>query len=199
MLLAHAGRPGGRAAPRSPAEGALPDLDRDFSAAHLRLHAVRRAGASRTGVHPLADDAGIPIRLSLDSLSRFFLGLVAVMWLLAGFYSFEYMEHEEEEHRFHAFFLLTQGVLSGLTMAENLVTFYLFYEAMTLITLPLVLHTRTRESIAAAVKYLVYSVFGASAALLGIFYLSHACATLSFVPGGSLRDAAAPALPGIPS
>lgn len=139
----------------------------------------------------------IAIRLSLDSLSRFFLGLVAVMWPLAGFYALEYMEHEEEEHRFHAFFLLTQGVLSGLTMAENLVTFYLFYEAMTLITLPLVLHTRTRESIAAGIKYLVYSVFGASAALLGIFYLNGACATLSFVPGGSLRDAATPALSGI--
>ena len=32
--------------------------------------------------------ASIPILLSLDSLSRFFLTLVAVMWLLAGFYSF---------------------------------------------------------------------------------------------------------------
>ena len=128
----------------------------------------------------------IPVRLSLDSLSRFFLALTAVMWPMAGFYSFEYMDHEREEHRFHAFYLATQGILSGLTMADGLVTFYLFYEAMTLITLPLVLHTRTREAIAAAVKYLVYSVFGASAALLGIFYLNHACATLSFVPGGSL-------------
>ena len=134
--------------------------------------------------------ASIPILLSLDSLSRFFLTLVAVMWLLAGFYSFEYMDHEEEEHRFQAFYLVTQGVLSGLAMAGSLVTFYLFYEAMTLMTLPLVLHTRTKESVAAAVKYLVYSVFGASAALLGIFYLSHACTTLSFVPGGALTPEA---------
>ncbi len=128
----------------------------------------------------------IPVRLSLDSLSRFFLALVAVMWPMAGFYSFEYLDHEKEEHRFHAFYLATQGVLAGLTMADGLVTLYLFYEAMTLITLPLVLHSRTKEAIAAAIKYLVYSVFGASAALLGIFYLNQACSTLSFVPGGSL-------------
>ena len=129
---------------------------------------------------------GMPILLRLDDVSRFFLGLVAIMWVLSGCYSFEYMNHEREEHRFQAFYLITMGILSGLTMAGNLVTFYLFYEAMTLMTLPLVLHTRTKESIAAAVKYLIYSVFGASAALLGIFYLNHACASLAFVPGGTL-------------
>lgn len=129
----------------------------------------------------------LPIFLKLDGLSRFFLGLVAVTWVLTAFYAFAYMGHEQEEPRFYAFFLITQGVLSCLTMAGSLVTFYLFYEAMTLVTVPLVLHTRTREAIAAAIKYLVYSVFGASVALLGIFYLSHACETLSFLPGGSLR------------
>ncbi len=133
----------------------------------------------------------IPLQLRLDDLSRFFLSLVAVMWTLAGFYSFEYMDHEQEEHRFQAFHLVTLGVLSGLTMSANLVTLYMFYEAMTLVTVPLVLHTRTKESIAAAIKYLVYSIFGASAALLGIFYLNQVCDTLTFVPGGSLNAAAA--------
>ncbi len=129
----------------------------------------------------------IPLELRLDDLSRFFLILVGVMWTLSGFYSFEYMDHEQEEHRFQAFSLVTLGVLSGLTMAANLVTLYMFYEAMTLVTVPLVLHSRTKESIAAAIKYLVYSIFGASAALLGIFYLNQVCDSLSFVPGGTLN------------
>ena len=154
-----------------------------LSSACMLLAAWRMPGQSLT-LWQFTDT--IAIRLRLDSLSRFFLALVAVMWSLTGFYSFEYMDHEKEESRFQAFFLCTQGVLSGLTMAENLVTFYLFYEAMTLITLPLVLHSRTKEAIAAAVKYLVYSVFGASAALLGMFYLNHVCTSLSFVPGGTL-------------
>ncbi len=133
----------------------------------------------------------IPLQLRLDDLSRFFLSLVAVMWTLAGFYSFGYMDHEKEEHRFQAFYLVSLGVLSGLTMSANLVTLYMFYEAMTLVTVPLVLHSRTKESIAAAVKYLLYSIFGASAALLGIFYLNQVCDTLTFVPGGSLNAALA--------
>ena len=128
----------------------------------------------------------LTILLRTDALSRFFLSLVSFMWLMAGFFSFKYMDHEQEEHRFQAFYLITLGILGGLTMAGNLVTLYLFYEAMTLMTLPLVLHSRTKESIAAAIKYLIYSVFGASAALLGIFYLNHVCSTLDFIPGGSL-------------
>ena len=131
--------------------------------------------------------ASIPVLLRLDALSRVFLALVAVMWVLAGFYSFEYMDHEKEEHRFQAFYLVTQGMLSGLTMAGNLVTLYMFYEAMTLVTLPLVLHSRTKEAIAAGIKYLIYSVFGASAALLGIFFLNRVCDSLAFVPGGTLN------------
>ena len=155
-----------------------------LSSAAMAYAAWRLAGQSLILWHLTAS---IPIQLSLDALSRFFLALVALMWPLAGYFAFEYMRHEEDEHRFYAFYLATQGVLSGLTMAGNLVTFYLFYEAMTLITLPLVLHTRTKEAIAAAIKYLIYSVFGASAALLGIFYLNHVCETLAFLPGGSLR------------
>ena len=140
----------------------------------------------------------IPVQLRLDGLSRFYLAMTAVMWALAGFYSFEYMNHEKEEHRFQAFFLITQGVLSGLTMAGNLVTLYMFYEAMTLMTLPLVLHSRTKEAIAAGIKYLVYSVFGASAALLGIFFLNRVCVSLSFVPGGNLKPEALSVIVSIP-
>jgi len=134
----------------------------------------------------------ISIALSVDGLSRFFLALVAVMWTLTGFYAFGYMEHEES--RFYGFYLISMGVLSGLCMAKNLVTFYLFYEAMTLMTVPLVMHDRTKEAIAAGIKYLVYSVFGASAALFGIFYLNGVCDTLNFVPGGSLSGEAGGAL-----
>ncbi len=126
------------------------------------------------------------ITLRVDSLSRFFLILVGTVWTLVGFYAFEYMAHEENEPRFYCFWLITQGVLSALVTAENLVTFYLFYEAMTLMTLPLVLHNGTKEAIAAGIKYLVYSVFGAAAALLGIFFLNRYGTTLSFTPGGFL-------------
>lgn len=131
----------------------------------------------------------LPICFHMDGIARLFLGLVSLVWLLVGVYSYEYMTHEENEEKFDLFFMISLGVLMGLGMSANLVTLYMFYELMTLLTLPLVIHTRTREAVAAGIKYLVYSVFGASMALLGIFFMNRYGTTLSFTAGGVL-DAA---------
>lgn len=126
-----------------------------------------------------------------DKISRLFAGLTMFIWLLAGIYSFSYMTHEKCEHQFFGWYLIVLGVLIGLDFSANLITFYLFYEAMTLTSLPLVLHERTKEAVMAGLKYLFYSIAGAFFALFGIFFLTSVCPDLSFAPGGiiSLADA----------
>ena len=121
-----------------------------------------------------------------DALARFFLGFINVVWPLVGIFSLEYMKHEEREEQFAACYLVVYGVLNGLSMSANLVTFYLFYELMTLFTVPLVLHTHERKAIHAAKKYLFYSIAGASMALFGIFFLSTYTSSLTFRAGGTL-------------
>lgn len=74
----------------------------------------------------------------------------------------------------------------GLCMSGSLVTFYMFYEAMTLLTMPLVMHSGSKEAVAAGIKYLIYSVVGASLVLLGIFAIAPYAQSLSFAPGGAL-------------
>ena len=49
---------------------------------------------------------------------------------------------------------------------------YVFFEMMTLTSLPLVLHERSRAAVMAGLKYLFYSVAGAFLALFGIFFLA---------------------------
>ena len=71
-------------------------------------------------------------------------------------------------------------------MSGSLVTFYMFYEAMTLLTMPLVMHSGSKEAVAAGIKYLIYSVVGASLVLLGIFAIAPYAQSLSFAPGGAL-------------
>jgi multicomponent Na+:H+ antiporter subunit D len=78
-------------------------------------------------------------------------------------------------------------VLAALDFSGNLVTFYFFYELMTLCSMPLVLHNGSREAIMAALKYLFYSMCGAYMGLFGIYFLYHYCDTLTFTPGGSLN------------
>ncbi len=128
----------------------------------------------------------LPIFLHTDAAGRFFAVVMAFVWTVAGAYSFEYMAHEENQRRFYCFYLCTMGVLMGLCFAGSIVTYYMFYELMTLLTVPLVMHTMQKDAVAAGVKYLIYSVMGASMVLLGVFVLSPYVSTFSFTPHGVL-------------
>lgn len=130
---------------------------------------------------------GIPVYFHTDGITRLFVTLSSLVWILAGIYSFVYMKHEGKEKRFYGFYLMAYGVLLGLSFSGNLVTMYLFYELLTLASMPMVLHNGSREAIMAALKYLFYSLCGAYLGLFGIYFLYQCCDTLVFVPGGSLN------------
>ena len=108
-----------------------------------------------------------------------------------GIYAIVYMKHEGKEKRFFGYFLCVLGVLEALCFAGNLVTYYMFFELMTLSSFILVLHSESRESIMASLKYMFFSMFGAYGVLFGIFVLNRYCSTLSFAAGGTLDRAAA--------
>ena len=132
------------------------------------------------------------ISLSLDRLGKLFALVFSFAWMLVGIFSFRYMTHEKREDLFFSFFLICEGMLLGACFAANLISLYLFYEMVSLLSMPLVLHSLTREAVAAALKYLFYSVGGAFLALFGLFVLSRYCTTLTFTPGGTLDLAALP-------
>ena len=132
----------------------------------------------------------ITIGFAVDKVSRLFAALTAVVWLLVGIFSFSYMTHERDEYRFYGFYLIVLGVLVGLDFSANLVTMYVFYELMTLTSLPLVLHELTKEAVMAGLKYLFYSIAGAFLALFGIFFLAGIAGNLTFTPGGALAGGA---------
>lgn len=126
------------------------------------------------------------IYFKVDNLGRIFAGIVTIVWILSGFYSFEYMKHEKEEKRYFGFYMMVYGVLLALDFAGNMITFYMFYEMMTLLSFPLVLHSKTREAMMGGVKYLFYSLCGAYMVLLGVYFLNRYGTTLDFTAGGVL-------------
>ena len=128
----------------------------------------------------------LSIYFHVDGLGKLFAAVVIVIWVIAGFYAFEYMKHEKEEKRFFGFYVMVFGILNALVFAGNMVTYYLFFELMTLLSVPLILHNRSREAIMGGLKYLFYSLFGAYMVLFGLFFLNKYALTLSFIPGGSL-------------
>ena len=103
------------------------------------------------------------ISFRVDGMSMVFAGLVSGLWPFATLYAFEYMTKEEHENTFFLFYTMTYGITLGIALAANLLTMYFFYELLTLVTVPLVMHTLTREAILASRKLsLLFS--GAAAA-----------------------------------
>ncbi|MBQ0042570.1 MAG: proton-conducting membrane transporter [Lachnospiraceae bacterium] len=121
-----------------------------------------------------------------DSLGRLFSLIMGIVWVCAGFYSFEYMKHEKKNKRYFGVFLLVLGVLIALCYAENLVTYYTFYEFMTIGSFALVLHNQSREAIMAGLKYLFYSFAGAYMVLFGLYFVHQYSVdpAMTFMQGG---------------
>ena len=135
-------------------------------------------------VHFVGD---LSISFKIDGMTMVFAGLIAVLWPLATLYAFEYMEHEGHEKFFFLFYTMTYGVTLGIAFASDMVTMYFFYELLTLVTVPLVMHALNRESILAVRKYLYYSIGGAAFALMGMIFLIVYGDTCEFALGGVMR------------
>jgi len=129
----------------------------------------------------------LPIMFKIDTLGIVFAILMVVVWLITGVFSFEYMKHEENEKRYQGFYLIVLGVLIALDFAGNLITFYMFYEMMTLTAFPLVIHTGKKEATMAGLKYLYYSLAGAYFALFGFYFVYRYAESLTFTYGGTIH------------
>jgi len=128
-------------------------------------------------------DTVLQLKFIVDDLSILFSILAAVVFLCAGIFSLEYMKHEGHHKRYWIFYILSFCVLEAICFAGNMITFYLFFEMLTLLTFPLVLHNGSREATMAGLKYLFYSLCGAYMALFGIFFMH---AQMDFVKGGTM-------------
>ncbi len=138
-------------------------------------------------IFTLANFTGnLSISFEVDGMGMVFGGLVSALWPFATLYAFEYMEKEEHEKVFFLFYTITYGVTLGISFAANLLTMYFFYELLTLVTVPLVMHTLTREAILASRKYLYYSLGGAAFAFIGLIFIIIYGTTTDFMLGGVL-------------
>ncbi|MBR4026771.1 MAG: proton-conducting membrane transporter, partial [Lachnospiraceae bacterium] len=78
------------------------------------------------------------------------------------------------------------GVTLGLAFASDMLSMYFFYELLTLVTVPLVMHSLKRDAVHASRKYLYYSLGGAAFAMMGLVFLIVYGETCEFELGGVL-------------
>jgi multicomponent Na+:H+ antiporter subunit D len=101
---------------------------------------------------------GLSITLRADALSMIFAASASLLWILAVFYSAGYMRglHEHAQTRFNACFALALFGAIGCAFSDNLLTLYLFYEVVSVVTYPLVAHHQDDEGYEGGLKYLTY-------------------------------------------
>lgn len=126
----------------------------------------------------------LSISLHLDDLGKVFSAVIALLWPLTLLYALSYMKDAVNQTSFFTFFQMSYGVTLGIAMSANLLTLYIFYELMTLSTLPLVLHSGSAKSVKAGLKYLYYSLGGSAFAFIGLVYLVYFGGGTDFLPGG---------------
>ncbi len=132
---------------------------------------------------------GLPIHFSVEPLGMLFALIASGLWIVNSIYSIGYMRGNDEQNqtRFYICFALAIAGALAIAFAGNLLTLFLFYEVLTLITYPLVTHAGTEKAKAGGRVYLAI-LMGTSVLFLlpAVIYTWYVSGTTDFRPGGIL-------------
>ena len=143
---------------------------------------------------------GLPIYSEVQPLGMLFALVASGLWIANSIYSIGYMRgnNEANQTRFYVCFALALASTMGIAFAGNMVTLFIFYEALTLTTYPLVTHKGTPEAVRAGRTYLGI-LLGTSIGLqlLAILWTWQIAGTLDFTAGGILSGKASGPIVGV--
>jgi multicomponent Na+:H+ antiporter subunit D len=143
---------------------------------------------------------GLGLAFEVEPLGMLF-GLVAsFLWLVTSIYSIGYMRANKEKNqtRFYACFALALACTMGVAFAGNMFTLFIFYEALTISTYPLVTHSGSEEARRSGRIYLGLLLFTSIGfQLFAILWTWVLTGTLDFREGGILANEASDAVLGI--
>ena len=138
---------------------------------------------------------GLSISFHLEPLGLLFMLIASALWLLTNIYAIGYMRGNKEKNqsRFFFYFSLAIASVMAIAMSANLLTLFLFYEALTLLTYPLVTHTGSENAKKQGRIYLgVLLTTSIGLLLVGIISIWTYTNTLDFMPGGIVAGKLSP-------
>ena len=99
---------------------------------------------------------GLELAFNVEPLGLMFALLASGLWIVTHLYGLGYMRGNNEDNhaRFFACFSFAIFSVMGIAFAANMFTLFLFYEALTLSTYPLVAHKGNMAAIKGARTYL---------------------------------------------
>lgn len=133
--------------------------------------------------------SGITIRFTVEPLGMMFALIASFLWIVTSFYAIGYMRghHEENQTRFFTCFAIAISSAVGIAFSGNMLTLFIFYEALTLSTYPLVTHHQSAEAMRAGRTYLGILISTSIGLLMvGMLWTWAETGTLDFTQGGIL-------------
>jgi multicomponent Na+:H+ antiporter subunit D len=143
---------------------------------------------------------GLRIAFVVEPLGMMFAAIASFLWIVTSVYSIGYMRGHGEgnQTRFYAFFAIALASTMGVAFAGNMLTLFIFYEALTISTFPLVTHAGNEEAKRAGRVYLGL-LLGTSIGfqLFAIIWTWTITGTLDFTDGGIIEGRASAAVIGV--
>lgn len=134
---------------------------------------------------------GVEIAFKVDAFGLFFAFLSSTLWVVTHIYAVGYMRSLDQHKQTRFFFCFTLSLFAaiGIAFSANLLTMFIFYEILSLITYPLVIHEEDTRSFRNGVKYLIYLV-GASFVfqLTAVLIIYGMTGTMDYTEGGIMGD-----------
>ncbi len=130
---------------------------------------------------------GVELAFRVDAMGLLFATSASVLWLVTSVYTIGYMRSlkEHAQTRFFACFALALSAAMGIAFAANLFTLFFFYEMLSVVTYPLVVHTETNEAWESGKKYAIYLMGTAAVFFLPAMLLTYVMTgTLEFSQAG---------------
>ena len=128
----------------------------------------------------------LELHFRADAFAVLFTTLSAGLWFFTTIYAIGYLEDAPHRSRFFGFFSLCVTATMGIALANNLFTFFFFYELLTLSTYPLVIHRGTAAALRGGHVYLRYTLVGGAILFVGIAWLHILAGPFDFTEGGYL-------------
>ncbi len=125
-----------------------------------------------------------------DAAGIIFACVSSFLYVVVIFYAIGYMRghHEKDQTGFYAMYAICISSALGIALAANLLTFFIFFEMLTMATWPLVFHERNAEAKFSGRKYLIYTLVPGQLLLAGIVAIYLFCGTLDFQAGGFVQN-----------
>lgn len=132
---------------------------------------------------------GVGFTFNVDAAGMVFACVSATLWILTSLYSVGYMRGHGEKNQtgYFSAFAMCISAATGISFAGNLLTFFIFFEILTVATYPLVVHYRDEEGTRSGRKYLAYTLISGQIMFAAIVIVYMCTGTMDFVPGGFIK------------